>query len=125
MRRSLAAMLPLVLALAVSARAEEPVTLKAHSKDVLCVALSPDGKLLASGSKDATIKLWDVAERKELAALAGHSGPVQSVAFSPDGALLCSGEMYGQVKVWDVAARKEVATLKHETSVHAVCFSPD
>ena len=55
------------------------------------MAFSPDGKTLASGSMDKTIKLWDVATGKEQATLKGHTGWVSSVAYSPDGKTLASG----------------------------------
>ena len=60
-------------------------TLKAHAFGVYSVAFSPDGKILASGSRDETIKLWDVKTGKELATLKGHPEGVNAVAFSPDG----------------------------------------
>lgn len=62
--------------------------LKAHSDMVYLVAFSPDGKTLASGSKDKTIKLWDVASCRGLRTLTGHSKAADSVAFSADGKML-------------------------------------
>ena len=55
---------------------------------VLAIAYSPDGKTLASGSGDNTVRLWDAATGRELARLEGHSDSVFSVAWSPDGATL-------------------------------------
>jgi WD40 repeat protein len=72
---------------------------------VWCLAFSPDGKLLASGSSDRTIKLWDVATGKERATLRGHAGEVSSVCFSPDGKVLASGGDDRTIKLWDVATR--------------------
>ena len=59
--------------------------LKGHSNDVISVAFSPDGKILASGSGDNTIKIWNLESGAQIKELKGHSNSVYSVAFSPDG----------------------------------------
>jgi WD40 repeat protein len=74
---------------------------------VYSVAFSPDGTILASGSGDHKIKLWDVATGKEQATLKGHTGGVYSVAFSPDGTILASGSLDGTIKLWGVPAVKK------------------
>src|SRR5947207_2237 len=75
------------------------------------VAFSPDGKVLASGSWDYTIKLWDMASGKIISTLEGHSSEVNSVAFSPDGKVLASGSgsLDTTIKLWDLASKKNTA----------------
>ena len=65
--------------------------LEGHGDAVSCLAFSPDGRTLASGSYDRTVKLWDVATRRLKTTLSGHTNWVFSVAFAPDGASLASG----------------------------------
>jgi len=67
---------------------------------VRSAAFSPDGKTLASGSGDKTIKLWEVATGRELRTLSGHTYYVNSVAFSPDGKTLASGSDDRTIKLW-------------------------
>src|SRR5205823_155659 len=99
---------------------QKPATLQGHSKAVLSVAFSPDGKTLASASADHTIKLWDVASAKVRATLQ-HTRQVLCVAFSPDGKTLASGanrdpkgagaSALGWATLWDVATGQEKAKL--------------
>jgi WD40 repeat protein len=77
-----------------------------HSYTVYSIAFSPDGKYLASGSYDKTVKLWSVESQKEVTTLQGHSSYVKSVAFSPDGKYLASGSGDKTVKLWSIQSKK-------------------
>ena len=97
-----------------------------HKSDVNSVAFSPDGKTLATGSRDATVKLWNVSDGRELRTLLAHQDSVSSVAFSPDGKTLATGSWDNTVKVWNVSDGRELRTLlAHQDSVSSVAFSPD
>ncbi|MEH2151563.1 nSTAND1 domain-containing NTPase, partial [Nostoc sp.] len=89
-------------------RAFEVNTLEGHSREVNSVGFSPDGKTLASGSEDKTIKLWDVSTGKAIKTLTGHSSRVYSVGFSPDGKTLASGSEDKTIKLWDVSTGKAI-----------------
>ena len=99
-------------------------TLEGHTEEVASVAFSPDGTLLASGSLDDTVKLWDVSTERQIATLPGR--PPLLVAFSPDGKTLAVGTWDHTVELWDVATQERIVTLGHEVVVsYTVSFSPD
>jgi WD40 repeat protein len=83
-------------------------TFKGHSNEVLSVAFSPDGKRLATGGREQTVKLWDAATGQELLTLKGYLEFVSSVAFSPDGKRLVAGSNEPTVRLLDAATEQEV-----------------
>ncbi|NJM98818.1 MAG: hypothetical protein HC800_18165 [Phormidesmis sp. RL_2_1] len=100
-------------------------TFQGHQNWVCSVAFSPDGKRLASGSADRTIKLWDVETGECLQTLTGHSNWVMSVAFSPEGEQLISGSADRTIKLWDVETGECFKTVAgHQHGVWSVAFSP-
>jgi len=98
-----------------------------HMSEVSAVAFSPDGKTLASGSRDNTVILWDLASNQPIDQFIGHTGWVYSVAFSPDGRTLASGSRDNTIILWNLAAdpRTDQPLTGHTEAVYSVVFSPD
>ncbi|MEH2205203.1 MAG: NB-ARC domain-containing protein [Nostoc sp.] len=90
------------------------------------VTFSPDGKLLATGDTNNDIRLYQVADGKQLLTCKGHKGWIWPVTFSPDGRILASGSDDQTVKLWDISSGQCLATLEgHSGGIWSVCFSPD
>ena len=104
----------------------EKQTLRGHTSTVSSVVFSPDGRMLASGSFDYSLRLWNVGNKKELRVLNGHTSVVTSVAFSLNSQILASGSWDNTVRLWDVASGAELHKLEgHKGTVNAIAFSPD
>ncbi len=93
------------------ASGREIAALKGHGRGVMKVAFSRDGKLIASGATDNTIRIWDVEARRELRTMAGHTSSVESMDFSPDGRLLASASDDGSTFLWDTRTGEHLLTL--------------
>jgi WD40 repeat protein len=90
------------------------------------VAFSPDGKHLATGDTSGEIRLYQVADGKQLLTCKGHTGFIWPIAFSPDGHVLASGSDDSTVKMWDIRTGQCLATLQgHSGGIWSVAFSPD
>ncbi len=104
----------------------EGALLKTLEGGVDALAVSPDGKLLASACKDKTIKLWSLPEGALLKTLEGHGHYVSTLAVSPDGKLLASGSWDWTIKLWSLPEGALLKTLKgHKDLVSALAVSPD
>jgi hypothetical protein len=102
------------------------VVLAGHQRGLTSAVISPDGKRMASGSWDRTLRLWDVKTGVELRSFVGHTAGVQSVSFSPDSRRLASGSADWTVRLWDVESGVELRILEgHTKKVCSVTFSPN
>ncbi|MCV3217343.1 AAA-like domain-containing protein, partial [Plectonema radiosum NIES-515] len=112
------ALSPILSIQEILAEIQETNTLTGHSSSVWSVAFSSDGKTVASGSSDNTIKIWDISTGKLIRTLTGHSSSVSSVAFSSDGKTVASGSSDNTIKIWDISTGKLIRTLTgHSSSV--------
>ena len=100
--------------------------LKGHTNYVFALAFSSDSRYLASGSRDRTIRIWDMDQRREVHLLKGHEDDIYAVAFSPDGKWVVSGSDDHTLRLWSVQEGRLVKELKgHEARVWSDIFSPD
>jgi hypothetical protein len=99
-------------------------SLGGHRGGVHHLAFSPDGRLLATGGADRTVRLWDCATGRERHCLVKHADMVGGVAFSPDGKTLASGGG-NTTTLWSIAQGQELITLEGTVGVHALAFSPN
>ena len=102
------------------------MVLRGHSAQVVSVVFSRDGKLIASGSWDHTVRVWDAFNGMELQCMVTHTDRVNSVALSPDNRWVVSGSDDGTVRIWDWRQDTERTCLKRNHGpVHSVCIAPN
>lgn len=102
--------------------------LTGHTGEVICTAVSRDGTLIASGSYNGEIKLWDVFWGQERATLQATGAPVMDLAFSPMSDVLVAGDVSGNVTTWRVATGRKLSGLRHPgggSPVLSIAISPD
>ncbi|MCI0378952.1 MAG: hypothetical protein L0215_15195 [Gemmataceae bacterium] len=97
-----------------------------HTHEILAVAFSPDGKTLASGGRDSTVKLWDMSNGHELLAYTAHTDAVRCLAFSPDGTMIASAGGEKDIKLWDPKTGKDIHAIKGQgVYTTALAFTRD
>ncbi len=101
-----------------------------HRDSVSCMAFDPTGRILASGSADKTIILWNVPDFRPRTVLGGRPGeghtlPIRALAFSPDGSRLASGGTDGSLRIWDVARATQVDVRAATNPINTLAYSPD
>jgi WD40 repeat protein len=101
-------------------------TLEGHQHEIRCLAITPSGKTLASGSADHTVRLWDLTEGRLLGILEGHSGWVNCLAIDPSGTLLASAGRDGQICLWRLPSGRTGKRLEgHSQTVFCLAISPN
>lgn len=89
------------------------------------IAYSPDEKFVASGSKDRTVRIWSILDKKEVRILKGHTDEISSITYSSDGKFIASGSKDSTIRIWDIKKSKEIKRFYISSMVKSIAYSPD
>ncbi len=99
---------------------------RAHSDRLMTAAVSPDGKLFATASKDKKICVWEISSGNLISTLTGHDGIISGMSFSPDGKFLISGGYDKTIRTWDFTNGTQLSIFPQtENEIFTISFSPD
>jgi WD40 repeat protein len=97
-----------------------------HQGQIGAIAISPDGKLLLTGTDTKVAQLWEIASGRPIGSPFEHAGTVRSVSFSPDGRMIATGSWDRTARLWDPRTGKSIGPpLRHDGEVEVVIFTPD
>jgi WD40 repeat protein len=108
----------------VKAQSLETIIQKGHELAVISIAVSPDSNFVATGSKDKSIKLWELSTGREVKSFLGHEMSVTALDFSSDGKLLLSGSNDKTVRLWDITSGKELFSIATGEYVNDIALDP-
>lgn len=100
-------------------------SLNGHSDVIASIAISPDGKTLASASWDMTLQLWNLENGKNTGIIEKDSGRLNTVAISPDGKTVAVGSGRNTIKLWDLSTKQPLGILQGSSAVKSITFSKD
>ncbi|MCW6036177.1 response regulator [Spirulina subsalsa FACHB-351] len=101
-------------------------TLVGHTYWVQALTLTPDGRYAVSGSKDSTIRIWDILTGREVRTLVGHESAVLSIAVTPEGDRIVSSSTDDTIKIWEFDSGEEIRTISSDShKIYALTVSPD